>query len=78
MIAIYIYRAITPIKGKLNSLWWAGLDSNQRSREAVGLQPTAIAAMRPTHIGVFDEYRTNSVGVIVPDSYTRLPVLTIW
>ena len=30
--------------------WWAGLDSNQRSRWARALQAPAIAAMRPTHI----------------------------
>lgn len=31
-------------------MWWAGLDSNQRIVTEGGLQPPAIAAMRPTHI----------------------------
>lgn len=31
-------------------IWWAGLDSNQRIPKEAGLQPAAIAAMRPTHI----------------------------
>ena len=35
------------------ALWWAGLDSNQRSREAADLQSAAIATMRPTHINGF-------------------------
>ena len=30
--------------------WWARLDSNQRRREAAGLQPAAIAAMRLAHM----------------------------
>ena len=31
-------------------IWWAGLDSNQRIVTERGLQPPAIAAMRPTQI----------------------------
>ena len=30
--------------------WWERLDSNQRSPKAAGLQPAAIATMRPSHI----------------------------
>ena len=33
-------------------IWWAGLDSNQRIVTERGLQPPAIAAMRPTHINL--------------------------
>ena len=33
-----------------NIFWWAGLDSNQRIVTERGLQPPAIAAMRPTQI----------------------------
>lgn len=36
--------------GNLPIIWWAGLDSNQRIVTEGGLQPPAIAAMRPTHI----------------------------
>ena len=42
LLAVYIPQTFV--------VWWAGLDSNQRIPKERGLQPLAIAAMRPTHI----------------------------
>lgn len=39
-------------KKPLRAIWWAELDSNQRSQKAEDLQSSVIAAIRPTHMCV--------------------------